>query len=228
MSKRRESTAHCQRWRTWPVISAGAVIEDDALIGVKSKLPEGKRVGKKETWFGSPAMSIPNRQKVAISANFTYQPPVWFKAFRYVFEALHTSLPTALFISMAYITADVIAVPLETGDWGLAIAYFLASGIIMAIVAILFCAALKWVLMGVYKPVMKPMWSFWAMRTEAVAVLYGGLVGKASSEFLRGTPPEVQFDGAGRYRSLRKDLVIGGGRQPAAIHQNVHRRSLEA
>lgn len=170
------------------VISAGAVIEDDALIGVKSKLPEGKRVGKKETWFGSPAMSIPNRQKVAISANFTYQPPVWFKAFRYVFEALHTSLPTALFISMAYITADVIAVPLETGDWGLAIAYFLASGIIMAIVAILFCAALKWVLMGVYKPVMKPMWSFWAMRTEAVAVLYGGLVGKASSEFLRGTP----------------------------------------
>jgi non-ribosomal peptide synthetase-like protein len=170
------------------VISAGAVIEDDALIGVKSKLPEGKRVGKKETWFGSPAMSIPNRQKVAISANFTYQPPMWFKAFRYVFEALHTSLPTALFISMAYITADVIAMPLETGNWGLAIAYFLASGIAMAIVAILFCASIKWVLMGVYKPVMKPMWSFWAMRTEAVAVLYGGLVGKASSEFLRGTP----------------------------------------
>jgi non-ribosomal peptide synthetase-like protein len=170
------------------VISAGAVIEDDALIGVKSKLPEGKRVGQKETWFGSPAMSIPNRQKVAISANFTYQPPMWFKAFRYVFEALHTSLPTALFISMAYITADVIAMPLETGDWGLAIAYFLAAGIAMAIVAIVFCASIKWVLMGVYKPVMKPMWSFWAMRTEAIAVLYGGLVGKASSEFLRGTP----------------------------------------
>ena len=32
-----------------------------------------------------------------------------------------------------------------------------------------------------YKPIMKPMWSFWAMRTEMVAVLYGGLVGKASS-----------------------------------------------
>jgi non-ribosomal peptide synthetase-like protein len=32
------------------------------------------------------------------------------------------------------------------------------------------------------------MWSWWAMRTEAVAVLYGGLVGKASLEFLRGTP----------------------------------------
>ena len=43
-------------------------------------------------------------------------------------------------------------------------------------------------MIGVYKPVMKPMWSFWAMPTDAVAVLYGGLAGIAAIEFLRGTP----------------------------------------
>ena len=43
-------------------------------------------------------------------------------------------------------------------------------------------------MMGVYKPVMKPMWSWWAMRTEAVAVLYWGLAGKVLLEYLRGTP----------------------------------------
>ena len=42
--------------------------------------------------------------------------------------------------------------------------------------------------MGRYKPVMKPMWSCWAMRTEAVAVMYWGLAGKVLLEHLRGTP----------------------------------------
>jgi hypothetical protein len=35
---------------------------------------------------------------------------------------------------------------------------------------------------------MKPMWSWWAMRTEAVAVLYWGLAGKVLLEHLQGTP----------------------------------------
>jgi len=52
----------------------------------------------------------------------------------------------------------------------------------------LICAAIKWLMMGVYKPLMKPMWSWWAMRTEAVAVLYWGLGGKVLLEHLQGTP----------------------------------------
>jgi non-ribosomal peptide synthetase-like protein len=170
------------------VVPAGSVIEDGALIGVKSKLPPGGHVKAGETWFGSPAMAIPNRQKVQVGSQWTYEPPKWFKAFRYVFEALHTSLPTALFITIAYITADIIHAPLTRGEWGTATAYFCAAGVVSTIILVLFCAAIKWMLMGVYKPTMQPMWSFWAMRTEAVAVLYGGLVGKASSEFMRGTP----------------------------------------
>jgi non-ribosomal peptide synthetase-like protein len=46
----------------------------------------------------------------------------------------------------------------------------------------------KWLTMGAYKPLMKPMWSWWAMRTEAVAVLYWGLGGKVLLEHLQGTP----------------------------------------
>lgn len=170
------------------VVRAGSVIEDGALIGVKSKLPEGGHVKAGETWFGSPAMAIPNRQKVQVASQWTYEPPLWFKSFRYVFEALHTSLPTALFITIAYITADIIHAPLQRGEYGLALLYFFASGVVSTIVLVFACAAFKWILMGKYKPTMQPMWSFWAMRTEAVAVLYGGLVGKASSEFMRGTP----------------------------------------
>jgi non-ribosomal peptide synthetase-like protein len=46
----------------------------------------------------------------------------------------------------------------------------------------------KWATMGRYEPQVKPMWSFWAMRTEACAVLYWGLAGKVLLEHLRGTP----------------------------------------
>ena len=42
--------------------------------------------------------------------------------------------------------------------------------------------------MGRYEPVTKPMWSWWAMRTEAVAVLYWGMAGKVMLDHLRGTP----------------------------------------
>ena len=35
---------------------------------------------------------------------------------------------------------------------------------------------------------MQPMWSWWAMRTEAVAVMYWGLAGKVLLDHLRGTP----------------------------------------
>jgi non-ribosomal peptide synthetase-like protein len=42
--------------------------------------------------------------------------------------------------------------------------------------------------MGIYRPGMRPMWSWWAMRTEAIAVAYWGLAGKVLLEHLMGTP----------------------------------------
>jgi non-ribosomal peptide synthetase-like protein len=170
------------------IVPAGTVIEDGALIGVKSKVPDSLRVGRDETWFGSPAIKFPTRQKVDLGASATYEPPLRMKLWRALFEAMHTSLPTALFIMMGYMTAETIEGPVSEGQYLTAFGIFLAAGVIIACVLVLVAVAFKWAMMGAYKPVMKPMWSWWAMRTEACAVLYGGLVGKASLEFMRGTP----------------------------------------
>lgn len=169
-------------------VAAGSLIEDGALIGVKSKLPDSLRVGKDETWFGSPAIKFPTRQKVSLGAAATYEPPKRMFYGRAAFEALHTSLPTAVFIMLGYMTAETIEGPITNGEYGLAFAIFLAAGVINACVMILFSVAIKWLMMGAYKPIMKPMWSWWAMRTEAVAVIYGGLAGKVGLEYMRGTP----------------------------------------
>ena len=170
------------------VVAAGSRMEEDALIGVKSKLPGDLHVRRGEAYFGSPAIKLPNRQKVAVGPQWTYRPPRTKIILRGLFEALHTSLPTALYITLGYMTADLIEEPVQEGQWLLATGIFLAAGVVIAAALVTLSVAAKWLMIGVYKPVMKPMWSFWAMRTEAVAVLYGGLAGTAAIEFLRGTP----------------------------------------
>ena len=170
------------------VISGGAVIEDGALIGVKSKLPPDLQVGKDEIWFGSPGIKFPTRQRVGAAEGMTYDPPPYMIYVRTIFEIFHTSLPIAMMITCGYIAADVIQTPLEDGNYWLAVLLFFSAGVVIATTLIVAVAAIKWLFMGRYKPTMYPMWSFWAMKTEMVAVLYGGLVGKAYIEFLRGTP----------------------------------------
>ncbi|MCP8939068.1 amino acid adenylation domain-containing protein [Alsobacter sp. SYSU M60028] len=170
------------------VVPPGSLLEDGSLVGVKSTIPNDLRLRAGEISFGSPAMILPARQKVEASSQWTYDPPKWMLWVRTVFEALHTSLPTATFITAGYMTADIIEAPLTEGSYWTALAIFLSAGVVIALALVVVSVAAKWLLIGKYKPIMKPMWSFWAMRTEAVAVLYGGLVGKASIEFLRGTP----------------------------------------
>jgi non-ribosomal peptide synthetase-like protein len=170
------------------VIPHGSDLADDTLIGVKSKMPDSLTTETGSTWFGSAAIRFPTRQRVTGLAGQTYQPKRSYLIGRFFFETFHTALPTALFITCGYIIADLVEGPFEADNYLGVAAIILAAGIVVAVLLILFAAAIKWILMGVYKPTIKPMWSWWSMRTEAVAVLYGGLVGKASMEFLRGTP----------------------------------------
>jgi non-ribosomal peptide synthetase-like protein len=171
------------------VVPPGAVIPDRVLIGIKSKPPANELMQPGDTWFGSPPIRLPTRQKVDLGADWTYKPSLRKQFARGIFEALHTSFPAMLFITFGTIAVDlVLQREINHQDWlGLAISFTVVA-MIIAITQALICAAIKWLMMGVYRPVMKPMWSWWAMRTEAVAVLYWGLGGKVLFDYLRGTP----------------------------------------
>ena len=56
------------------VVPPGAVIPKGALIGIKSKPPANDVMAPGDTWFGSPPIKLPTRQKVDIGANWTYEP----------------------------------------------------------------------------------------------------------------------------------------------------------
>lgn len=171
------------------VIGHGTHLREGTLIGVKSKAPEHGETQRDETWFGSPPIKFPVRQKFeGVAANWTYEPPFRMKLWRAVFEAMHTTFPTMLFLTLGSITMFFFVYPaLEKRDFVAAGGWFVAASVVMPIIMVACVCMIKWSLMGVYKPLARPMWSWWAMRTEAVAVLYWGLGGKVLLEHLRGT-----------------------------------------
>ncbi|MFO1114798.1 MAG: Pls/PosA family non-ribosomal peptide synthetase [Beijerinckiaceae bacterium] len=171
------------------VVPPGATIPDGALIGVKSKPPANDQLSPNDTWFGSPPIKLPVRQKMdAGGATWTYSPPWWKVWMRGTFEAVNISLPTMLYITFGTWSVEFFSSNLLRGEYGTALALYVFCCVMISIGMTLVVIGIKWATMGRYEPQVKPMWSFWAMRTEAVAVLYWGLAGRVFLDHLRGTP----------------------------------------
>ena len=121
-------------------------------------------------------------------ATWTYSPPWWKIWMRGTFEAVNISLPTMLFITFGTWAVEVFGQRLLDGQYGTVTLLYMLCSVLISMGMTLVVIGIKWATMGRYEPQVKPMWSFWAMRTEAVAVLYWGLAGKVFLDHLRGTP----------------------------------------
>ena len=135
------------------VVPPGAVIPEGALIGIKSKPPANALMAPGDTWFGSPAIKLPTRQKVDIGSNWTYEPSTLKKIWRAVFEALHTSFPSMLFITFAILSIDNFFYPaVQTRDWPMLAASFVAASVVIPLLQTFIVVAVKWLTMGIYAP----------------------------------------------------------------------------
>lgn len=170
------------------VVPLNYIVESGALIGVKSRPPEGGQVNASETWFGSPSIKFPARQQFLTTDAATFKPSKRMMLGRAVFEAFNISLPTAIFVTLATIGMELLYDPINEGSWSEAIAMSLVVVLGIDLVQIAIAVLVKWISMGVYRPTIKPMWSWWALRTEAVAVMYWGMAGKTILDHFRGTP----------------------------------------
>ncbi len=66
---------------TTPSCRRAPIIPEGALIGIKSKPPANELISPGDTWFGSPPIKLPVRQKFdGGGANWTYEPPFWKQA----------------------------------------------------------------------------------------------------------------------------------------------------
>jgi non-ribosomal peptide synthetase-like protein len=176
------------------VIPIGTTLEENCLIGCLSVPPKNPTTGAiqvedSSSWVGSPAMQLPHRtENKSFSEEQTYRPSKQLVTMRLLIEFFRVVLPSAGFLCVAGLMFSYLSVMRDEiplwGVWALfPIVYLLAcmlfiSGFIL----------LKWMVMGRYRPMERPLWSGTVWRTELITALHDFFCGPLLLVSLRGTP----------------------------------------
>ena len=169
-------------------IPSGSHLGDESLVGVRSVPPvEGVPAGT--AWLGAPAFYLPRREVFAdISEADTFTPSRRRIQARYAIEFLRIVLPSsilgvAMFATLYGLSTVAVA-------WGTLLTVLLAPLVALASSAlvVLGVAALKWVVVGRYRPRVRPLYSGFVRRTEFVTGIYEAAAVPALLTFLTGTP----------------------------------------
>ena len=170
-------------------VSDGAVIPDDVLIGVQTRTPDNEQLRSGQTWMGSPAMLLPAREGLyGFDETLTFRPSWQRRMGRGIVEALRIVLPLAFIIAAGYLIIQVVMPIAEEDRWFETAAALALSGCLFGLASFLLVVALKWALMGRYRPRAAPMWSLFVWLSEAVTNLYESLAVPNFLGILCGTP----------------------------------------
>ncbi|MGW1072808.1 Pls/PosA family non-ribosomal peptide synthetase [Streptomyces sp. NPDC002537] len=181
-------------------VPAGTRLEPGSLVGVGT-VPPRESVPAGTSWLGSPAFHLPVRQSSgSFPEELTFRPTRKAVLHRLGVEFFRTTMPSSVLVCSAYAyllalsglvrLSDVVAVPL-----------FVSPVLLMAagLAAIAYCAVVKHLVVGVYRPRVEPLWSRFVRRTEFVTGLYEAAAVPAGVGTLTGTPflpPVLRWFGA--------------------------------
>jgi non-ribosomal peptide synthetase-like protein len=168
----------------------GASVPDDVLIGVQTRTPDNEHLKSGQTWMGSPAMLLPARECLTgFPESLTFRPSWRRRLARGIIEGLRIVLPLALVIATGYLMVVLVMPLAEENGWGMKVAIALSiAGCLYGVASFLLVVALKWILVGRYRPCARAMWTPFVWISEAVTNLYESLAVPNLLDFLRGTP----------------------------------------
>jgi non-ribosomal peptide synthetase-like protein len=163
-------------------------LADGTLIGVHS-VPPARPAEPGSSWLGSPAIFLPRRQSSgSFDESVTYRPSKRLIATRLAIEFFRVVLPAVLVSGIIILgslaarrLAEDVSIPLLV--LALPVCYVSATLLAFGIVA-----ALKWLIVGRYRPRVEPLWSHFVWRTELITGLYESAVVAPLLRFLTGTP----------------------------------------
>jgi len=174
------------------LIPQGYTLPPDMLIGVLSTPPTEQQLANSDIkdWFGSPAIALPRRQQSQpFAQSLTSNPTLLRKITRGLIEFIRIILPeTVILCASIFFIAYGHDLIVDKPVWKIILQlpfYYLAF---VGIPAVIVTAALKWILVGRYKPAQKPMWTMPVWLTEAITSTYEALCVPFLLDFLRGTP----------------------------------------
>jgi len=173
------------------VVPAGAVLEDNVLIGLMSLPPpsDSGPVPKNTSWFGSPPMALPMRyHSDQFSESQTYRPPKRLVALRLFIELFRIFLPPTIFVALASLivdTTDILQDYIRLREWLLTLPFlYVAAGVAGILITVL----IKWMVVGRYREGERPLWSSFVWRNDLVNGVYSNFCEHFFLGMLRGTP----------------------------------------
>ena len=173
------------------MLPPGSGVADNALVGCLS-LPPAKPVDAAlhgATWLGSPAIFLPSRQQsTAFSAENTFTPTARLRAMRALIEFIRVLLPATGFVVLtSLLFSGVVLLQDHLEPWEQVATFPLLYGV-CGLVAVLFLVALKWTIVGRYRPGERPLWSTFVWRNELVNAVHEHLSNDWLVSILQGTP----------------------------------------
>ena len=172
------------------VLPPGTIVGDNCLIGcLSSPPPRGQAAGHGTSWLGSPAFFLPQRQQHGdFSDETTFNPTPQLRLQRAAIEFFRVIGPSTGFIILtSLLLSAVILIRDAASDahWLLLFPLLYAAAGIGACGIVI---ALKWLLLGKFRPGEKPLWSTFIWRNELVTSMHENLSDPFLVEKLRGTP----------------------------------------
>ena len=170
-------------------VADGADIPDDVLLGVQSRVPPNADLAAGQTWIGSPPIRLPAREaSTAFADELTFRPSRLRQSARGLVEGLRIVLPLAMIIAVGYVIVRSVLPFTERDEWGRAALALAVAGSLYGLVAFSVVVALKWTLVGRYRPRAAPMWTPFVWLSEAVTNVYESLAVPSGLDLLLGTP----------------------------------------
>jgi non-ribosomal peptide synthetase-like protein len=170
-------------------VGAGAALPDDVLIGVQTRTPDNATLRPGQVWLGSPAVLLPAREgDPGFDPRLTFRPSRGRWLARATIETLRIVLPMAFVIATGYLVVHATMPFAEEERWTALAGALAVAGCLYGLASFLLILALKWTLVGRYRPTARPMWSLFVWTSEAVTSVYEALAVPNFLDFLRGTP----------------------------------------
>ena len=173
------------------LLPSGSRIGDGCLIGVLSTPPPAEVMEKAEcsSWLGSPSVRLPRRQESAtFSSSVTFNPPLYLYLVRGTIEFFRVTLPASLFAILSGSLFDAASWLHQHESLPAMLLLFPLVYFVLACLLTSAVVALKWLIMGRYRPCNRPLWSSFVWRTEMVTAVHETFCAPFLLNFLQGTP----------------------------------------
>lgn len=172
------------------VLPAGTELGDNALLGVLSIPPSGSNVAATDggEWIGSPPFRLPYRPKIGdFDTSTTFQPTLRLYVLRGLIDGTRVLLPFYAELLQIGLYAMAVAATLNYLPMWAFLAGLPALSVAVVALACLQVIAVKQSIMGVFRPVVKPLWCTYVWGNELVNGFYETIC-KTFATPLLGTP----------------------------------------